>query len=390
MAIAKLTEQYSLEDMKSWWNDLDYQGPRRWKEEHPGKGVIGTFPVWVPNEIICAAGALPVGLLGAGSLLDLEYADARMQSFICSISRSTLELGLRGHLDFLDGMVFPSICDVARNLSGVWARNFKDKYVCFLHLPENIASPHAVQYMKDELDRLKLGLETRLNCKITDDAIRSAIQDYNENRKLLRALYQLRQDTPHIISSQELFSLMRAGFVMPVQEHNDLLGQAFRTVRERKTKPKDRIRILIEGSFCEQPPMELIWAIEEAGCYVLDDDFVMGNRYLTSDVKVAGDPLENLAVTYLQSARPSAIRYDGPKIRNEEFMNRVRKHHVDGVIFSYAKFCDPAQFDYVLLKDQLEKANIPHLTLEFEEKMTIFESVQNQVETFVESILFYE
>lgn len=384
----RLTEKYTLDEIKSWWQDLDYQMPKKWKEKHPNGKAIGTFPVWTPSELIHAAGALPVGILGGGTLIDLEFADSLMQSFICSISRSTLELGLTGHLDFLDGMVFPSICDVARNLSGVWARNFKNKWVCFLHLPENIASPHAVTYMKTELERMKQGLES-LGLIITEDALRYSIGAYNENRDRIRALYQLRQEAPHRISSQELFALLRAGMMIPVEDHNELLRQAFATSMARESRPKDRIRVMIEGSFCEQPPIELIWAVEEAGCYVLDDDFVMGNRYLTVDTKTTGDPLESIARTYLQHARPSAIRYDGPKLRVTEFMERAKRLHVDGVIFAYAKFCDPAQFDYVILKDQLEKAGIPHLTLEFEEKMTVFEAVQNQVETFVESILFY-
>ena len=95
----------------------------------PGRKAIGYMPVYVPRELIHAAGMLPVGILGGGDQLEVIQGDAYYQSYICRIPRSTIELGLTGRLDCLDGMLFPSICDVIRNLSGMWQILFKDKYV---------------------------------------------------------------------------------------------------------------------------------------------------------------------------------------------------------------------------------------------------------------------
>src|ERR1700758_3349333 len=103
--------------------DLSFAGVRRWKEQHPVSPVIGYFPVYAPVEIIHAAGMLPVGLNGAGDCLDIQYAGARVGSFICSIIKTTLEMGLREHLKVFDGMLFSSICDSARNLCFVMKRN---------------------------------------------------------------------------------------------------------------------------------------------------------------------------------------------------------------------------------------------------------------------------
>lgn len=374
---------------ESLWRNLDYEPVKRWKESHPGRKVVATFPVWVPSEIIHAAGALPVMILGAGGLIDVEYADARMQSFICSISRSTLELGLRGYFKFLDGFVFPSICDVARNLSGVWSRNFPDQCVVYLHLPENITSPHAVPYMVAELKRLAQELESISGVEVTDEQLRQSIQLYNQIRQRIRDLQTIRENEPHRVSTYEFYQILRLGTVLPPEEYLTHLEEALEMIRTREARPRDRIRVILEGSFCEQPPPELIWAIEEAGCYILDDDFVLGLKYLTAPVPVEGDPWEAIARTYLKHARTSAIRYDGVRERVDDFLQRVKSRAVDGVIFAYAKFCDPAQFDYVVLKTHLERLGIPHLSIEFEEKMSVFETVRNQVETFVESILFY-
>lgn len=371
------------------WHTLDYPTVRDWRNAHPEGKVIGTFPVWVPMEVIHAAGALPITIYGAGDQLDIEFADARMQSFICSISRSTLELGLRGYLRFLDGMVYPSICDVARNLSGVWGRNFPHQWVIFLHLPENIDSPHAVVYMKHELGRLREGLERLTGNIITDDILRNSIREYNRNRRLMTRLRELRRLEPHKLSTYELYILLRAGSVIPVEEHNRILSEALEEIGRRTEPLKDRIRVLLEGSFCEQPPLEFIWAVEEAGCYIVEDDYLLGSNYFMEPIPEEGDPWEALAQTYLRTARPSAVRYDGRTRRVDYFLERIRALDLDGVIFAYAKFCDPAQFDYIILKQHLEKLDIPYISIEFEEKMTVFETVRNQVETFVESILFY-
>jgi benzoyl-CoA reductase subunit C len=382
--------RFPFEDWANRWSDLSFGEVRRWRDRHPDGKVIGTFPVWVPTEIIHAAGALPVALYGGGTLIDIEHADARMQSFICSIARSTLELGLRGYLEILDGMVFPSICDVARNLSGVWARNFPRQWVFYIHLPENPESRHAVPYMVAELRRLVQGLEALTGRPVSSEALWRSIELYEENRRLIQTLYRIKAEEPDRLSTCEAYVLVRAGAQVPVEEHNRLLTEALGDIQARTIhRRRDRVRVLLEGSFCEQPPLDFLWVLEEAGCAILDDDLLLGRRFLETTVPRGGDPLEALAVAYLRSGRSTAVRYEGPNRRVETFLDRVRRLRVDGVIFAYAKFCDPAQFDYVVLKEHLERAGVLYLVLEFEEKMTTFEVIQNQVETFVESILFY-
>src|SRR5215471_13432138 len=115
-----------------------------WKRQHPDKKLIGCYPVYTPVELIHAAGMLPVGVIGAGNRLEIAHADSRFQSFVCSIVKSTLELGLTSKLDFLDGIVFHSICDPARNLGSVFKRNFPDLMVEYIHFPQNMTSPHTV------------------------------------------------------------------------------------------------------------------------------------------------------------------------------------------------------------------------------------------------------
>ncbi len=87
-----------LDSARNLAEDLSLSYASRWKEETGGK-AIGHFPVYAPQEVIHAADCLPVGIMGAWGLLEVDYADSRVQSFVCSVTRSTLEMGLRGNTD---------------------------------------------------------------------------------------------------------------------------------------------------------------------------------------------------------------------------------------------------------------------------------------------------
>ncbi len=167
-----------------------------------------------------------------------------------------------------------------------------------------------------------------------------------------------------------------------------MLIQVLSDVAQRPAKMRDKIRVVLEGSFCEQPPLELLQALDEAGCYVVDDDLLLGRRWYGSDVPVDGDPLHSLAQAYSQRSVYSSVRHDMRRPRTDGLLEKVRKSNAGAVVFCIAKFCEPAFFDYVLLKDALEREQIPHLLVEFEEKMWTFEKARTEIETFVESLLF--
>lgn len=368
-------------------NDLTHARVRAWKAKTGGK-AIAYFPVYAPQEVIHAAGMLPVCLAGAGDRLDLQHADARFGSFICSIVKTTLELGMTGHLDPFDGFLFSSICDSARNLCWVMKRNFPEKYIDFLHLPHNPGSPACAEFLAGEYRRLAGELATLRGAPVRDDDVRSAIALYNENRSLVRALYSFRAENPHQLSTWELYSLVRAGHFVPVEEHTALLHSALAALPARVAKKRDSLRVVIEGAFCEQPPIELLKIIEAAGCYIVDDDLTLAHNWFTSDVPTDGDPYLALAESYLNRSVYSSVRHDMRQPRWEGLAEKAKRASADAVILLVAKFCEPAYFDYVLFRKKLDEVGIPHLLVEFEEKLFTFERLRTEVETFVESLVF--
>jgi len=364
------------------------QEVQRWKEKTGGKAV-GYFPVYSPMELIYANGILPVGILGGGTNLDIERADAYFGSFVCSIVKTTTEMGLRGDMKYLDGMIFHSICDAARNLGSVYKGNFSSQFVVdYIHYPQNPSSPAAVDYLVGELNRIQKSLEKINGKPLKEDSLRQSFRAYNENRRLIRNLYRIKKETPHLLSIAEAYQLVRAGYYLPPEEHSEMLRIALEEIPQRKRKERDTVRVVLEGSFCEQPPVDFLKILDESGCAVVDDDLLIGRRYYEEDIPLDGDPIRALADSYLNRSSYTSVTHDWRKPRSERLIERVRNSGATAVVFGIAKFCEPALLDYPVFKRALEQAGIPHIVLEFEEKMWTFESLKNDLATFVESILF--
>src|SRR5581483_1505611 len=135
-----------------------------------------------------------------------------------------------------------------------------------------------------------------------------------------------------------------------------MLENALAKVKARQLKKRDSIRIVVEGSFCEQPPLVLIRMIEEAGCYIVGDDFVMGQNWFKTGVPADGDPVFALAESYVNRAVYSSVRHDFRAPRWDGLLEKVKDARADAVLFLIAKFCEPAYFDYVPFKQELDRA----------------------------------
>jgi benzoyl-CoA reductase subunit C len=360
----------------------------RARQRRPDISGFAVFPVYAPVEIVHAAGLMPVGLFGAGTQVEISHADSRFQSFICSIAKSTLELFLRDEMNDFRGAVFSSICDVARNLASVVKRNAPGMYIEYMHLPQNMGSAGSLDYTRAEFERFRKNLSAHLGRSIPGEAIAGSLELYNRVRGLTRRLYEFRRTRPGSISAAELCAVTRAGTRMMPEDFVPLLERLVELAPQREWRARDCVQVVVEGAFCEQPPTGLIEVIEAAGCQIRDDDMLIGWRLFTEDVHSNGDPLAALSEAYLRHSVYTSVRHDGARPRTDGLLERVRDADGDAVIFAPAKFCEPALLDYVLFRQKLDERSIPHLKLEFEEKMWTFEATRTEVETFAESMLF--
>ena len=376
-----------VERCQTLFDDLDLNVVKQWKAKELGRKAIGYMPIYVPRELIHAAGMLSVGVLGGGDQLEVIQGDAYYQSYICRIPRSTLELGLTGRLDCLDGMLFPSICDVIRNLSGMWQILFKDKYVRYFDVPQNYEDAIGGTFYIQELEVLREDLGKLRGTPITDDELNASIRVYNDNRAAVRDLYHYRAAKPWQAPTSEVYLVLRAGMVLPPEEHTQLVRDYIVAADALPRPKRDNARIVLNGSFCEQPPLGLIKSIEMSGCYIVDDDFMLVTRWLLDDVPANAKPLEELSKAFLHRSASTAAKYDTKREDKGVFLlKQVKTNGAEGVIFAAPSFCDPALLERPMLQDVLAKHKVPYTAFKYAENTGQMAPIREQAGTFADSI----
>ncbi len=369
------------------YEDLDFGAVREWLAEAPGRTAAGYLPVYAPREIIRACGMLPVGIHGGGDMIEIIKGDAFYQSYICHFPRSVIELAQSGRLDMLSAVLFPSTCDVIRNLSGIWQLLYEDTYVRYIDVPQVMEADTGGVFWETELRVLLRDLGEVSGSPADTADLNEAIESYNTARRLVRELYRVRREAPWRIPTEELYLLMRAGEVVPVET---FVEQATAYLAATEAEPgtvKDRSRVVVVGAFCEQPPLGLIKTIERAGCYIVDDDLMLGNRFLTADVAVNGEPIRALAEAFLQTAVRTSVLYEpDPDGKRRLMREQVEAAGADGIIFAAPSFCDPALLDRVMLRAGAESEDIPCIAFRYSENSGQFQQFREQAGTFADSI----
>jgi benzoyl-CoA reductase subunit C len=136
---------------------------------------------------------------------------------------------------------------------------------------------------------------------------------------------------PWLISADEAYVLVSVGGMIPREEHNELLRAVLPLIKTRSARRQDKIRVVYEGGFCEQPPLDLIRTIAQS-CYVVDDDLLVGLRWILQDVPLAGDPLLNLAEAYLEKSSYSPVQHDLRKPKEKMLLQRIRNAGADAAV----------------------------------------------------------
>ncbi|RMF56436.1 MAG: benzoyl-CoA reductase subunit C [Calditrichaeota bacterium] len=371
--------------------DLEFRHARDWKAEDPTRVLIGYLPIYFPREIVHAMNGLAVGIMGAGDRIQIIKGDAYYQSYICHMPRGIIELALNGNLDNFDGFIFPSICDVIRNLSGMFQILGKGKFVKYLDYPQNFLSHVGGEFYRAELMHVIQEIEKLNGVKLSPEKLNQSIRLYNRNRKLIEEIYTIRQDYPWRLSAVDLYHLLRAGLTLPVEMHNELLETVLIHIQEDIGEEMDKIKVVVSGAFCEQPPVGLIKTIEIAGCYIVDDDFMLGSRWIEGDVDdTSDDPVGALVDAYLSQSTFSSAVYDIENPKSQRLLELVRRRKADGIIFAAPSFCDPALLDRPTLQNACEEAGIRYISFQYHENTGQFKVIQEQVGAFSDSIKLWE
>ncbi len=376
-----------LEAIKSFPNRAEMG--RQLKKE--GKKVVGYYCCFPPLELFTAADVVPFRLLGDMSET-ITDADAYLETIMCPFVRSSFDLALKGRYDFLDGFVCPHSCDTVERMYNIWNYYLKPGYSHFINIPHRIDDA-SLGFFKGEYALFKKSLEGYTGKEITDKKIKEAIDLHNENRSLMRRIYDLRKDDPPKISGAETLETVIRGLSLPVQESSKLFQQVIDEAKSRSNgPPKTAARVLVYGSEVDDPI--LINVLEDGGANVVADDMCLGSRIYGSDVDNSGDPIEALAKHYLYDIMcPRTYRrlteepyQEELDLRFKHIKDYVKDFNVNSVVLYITRFCDTHELDVPDVRDYLEEEGVPVLHIEYDYSAGAMGQVKTRVGAFLEMI----
>jgi bcr-type benzoyl-CoA reductase subunit C len=352
-----------------------------WKQR--GGKVIGYFCSGVPEEMIMAAGFLPLRMRATGST-GTELSDAYYSSINCSFPRHCFDMALKGEFDFLDGLICMNTCDHVRRIYDNWKVALKTPFVEVLSFPRKNTEVQ-VDWYKEELTLWKQRMEEHFSIEISDEKLWQAIGLANEKRRLQRDLYQLRKSESPPITGAESLAVMVAGTAMPAERYNRLLRELLDELRQSKGNSDYRARLMVIGGILDDPAYMQV--LEEQGGLVVTDSSCFGTRIMWEDVaEEAGDPLGALARYYVAD-RPSCPRMYGDQEKRAEFIsNMIRDFKVDGAIGEQLKFCDNWIVEHYMNELDFKDAGIPFLRLEREYIVSGVGQLRTRVQAFIETM----
>jgi len=360
-----------------------------------GRQVMGYFCLYPVLEMLTALGIVPYRILGDINE-PITKADACLPTVVCPFVRSSLDLGLKDRYDFLDGVVMCHGCDVGEKVAHIWRTYLEPSYFHFIDTPHTIHEA-AVEQFKEQLKDFRKTLESLTGKELSRDKLKDAVETCNEQRALVRELYDLRKPDFPLISGAETLQVMVALMSMPVEEGIDLLKQVISEVKERGAGPrKKQPRLLVWGSIVDNTA--LIEMIESSGANVVMDDTCVGSRAYFPDVEITEDPLDGLSYRYLvglqcprtfRQAVYGELKKDYIKDLESRFgyiKDYIREWNVDGVILQSIRYCDIHGYEVPGVEDYLDHIGMPKLYLEHDYSEAALAPLRTRVQGFLEII----
>jgi benzoyl-CoA reductase/2-hydroxyglutaryl-CoA dehydratase subunit BcrC/BadD/HgdB len=359
-----------------------------------GKKIIGYPCVYVPLEMLTALDLVPYRTCG-DIKESVTEADRALPGSFCPVMRNCLDCALKGKNDFLDGMVTIHSCDPQEKTARIWESYTNYPYFHFIDMPITVR-PEASEYFRGQLDDFRKTLEAFTGRKLSKDKLEAAIKSHNQQRALVRELYQLTKPSPPRISGAETVHVVKALTSLPVSEGNNLLTEVMSEVKNRADGPeKKSARLLIWSSTLDDT--DIMQVFEDTANVVMNES-CGGVRAYRAEVKSTDDPLAGLADYYLNEitcARTfrQAVLGETRKDYARDLQSRfgylrgiIRDWKINGVIMLLVRYCDPFAFEMPSLKDYFNSIAIPSTYIEYDYTAGALAPLRTRVEAFLETI----
>ncbi|CAM2959332.1 double-cubane-cluster-containing anaerobic reductase [Hathewaya histolytica] len=350
-----------------------------------GRKVVGTFCVFVPDEIILATNAVSVGLC-AGSQFWIEGGEKVLPKNLCPLIKAfTGALVDRTCPYFLscDMLVGETTCDGKKK---AWEIISEYKPLHVMDLPQ-MKRDKDYKMWREEIKLFIDKMEELTGNKVTVENLKKAIDLCNRKRTVLKRLYDLRKHKPTPISgldslliSQIAFYDNPERFIEKTNELCDELEDRIKTMED-----KGRKRILITGTPMALPNWKLHSIIESLDADVVAEESCTGTRYFENLVSEEGETLEelvqNLGERYLKINCACFTPNHG---RVDDVLRYVKEYNVDGVIDYGLSFCHTYSIEGKTIQDKLREENIPVMRIETDYSNEDSGQIKTRIEAFLE------
>jgi benzoyl-CoA reductase subunit C len=351
-----------------------------WKKKTGGK-VMGYICTNLPEELMYAAGTLPVRLLGTNEPEDVTKPYIFAASF-CPFCRDCFAQALQGKYDYIDGVSFALVCTHARQIFEGWKKHMPIQYSYQMHLP-NLQNNYSKAYITGEMEDFKHSLEEWTGKQITTQKIDNAIELYNTNRRLMASVYELMKVEVPPVTEAEVAEIALAGMLIDKETHNNLLKQVLKELPKRKNVGNTREpRLMLLGSVNNN--IDFIKFIDSLGGRVVIDDYCTGSRYYQAEVILEENRMAALAGRTIR--KPPCPMKDLPeRWRMPHILKLAEDYRVKGVIYTIQRLCDSHGLDYIAIESALKEKGIPMLKLEMDLGIP-FGQFRTRIEAFLEMI----
>ena len=346
-----------------------------------GKKAVGCFPYYTPDEIIYAAGLLPVGLWGGQT--DVKLADKYLQSFCCSIMRINVEQGMKGMYDFLSAIVIPAYCDTMKCICDNWKVAVPQTYLIPMVYPQHRRIKAGMDYLIEEFKRVQAEIEKIAGRKISEKDLKESIAVYEDYRKAMREFTAIVGKYPKTLNAKTRHLVIKAAYFMDKKIYTAMIRELLEELKKLPAEKYDGIKVVITGILAETDA--LLDAFVQNHIVFVADDLAQESRQFRTPVRSEGAALEKLAYR-MADHEGCSLLYDETKSHGQILINLVRENKADGVVVSMMKFCNPEEFDYPIYKKELEAAGIPVLYLEIEQKIDSSEQIRTRIQSFAEMV----
>ena len=355
-----------------------------------GGTVVGTFCLYVPEEIIRALGGQCVGLC-AGAEWAYGEVERILPQNTCALVKSFMGFKLGKvcpYAEACDLVVGETTCDgkkKAYELLGELAP------VHVMELPQ-MKRPEDRVLWRTEIERLVTRLEEVSGRKLTAENLARAIKEVNDKRRALQRLNAARKASPVPISGKDALLAVQVAFYDDVPRFTAMVNKIADELEARVAAgegvaPANAPRVLVTGTPMSVPNWKVYDVIEKAGGVVVMEEMCTGSRYYSKLVdespRDTAGMLDALTDKYLDI---NCACFTPNTARLDDVIRLANEYHADGIVQCDLQFCTPYQIEATSVGRAAQAAGLPTLRIDTDYSANDIGQLSTRVEAFLEML----